>query len=311
MVVGHTHLDVPSQTVVNERTGEPVLLTQPYRYGSSVSRVDISLEKVRGRWDVRGTTAQAISTAGYPEDPQVLDAVREEHETTVGYVNQVVAQSSEELRAETSWYEDTPILDFIQQVQTKTVTAAMAGTEREGLPVLSIAAPFSRTAVFPQGDVTIRDIAGLYVFDNTLEAVELTGAQVRDYLEETARFFEQVPGAGPIDPAALRTTKPDYNFDQLSGVDYQLDISRPAGSRVTGLSVDGVPVADDQRFVVAVNNYRRSGGGGFPHIAGAPVVYNEQREIRQLLIDWAQESGVIDPAEFSVPNWSLVRTGTP
>ena len=183
MVVGHTHLDVPSQVVTNEVTGEGVLLTQPYRWGATVSQVDFSLQKSRGQWDVTGVTATAHRTKGFPEDPDVLAATAEAHQTTVDYVNQVVASSTQQLTTQTSRYEDTPILDFIQQVQTETVEAALAGTERADVPVLSIAAPFSRDAIFPAGEVTIRDIAGLYVYDNTLQAVELTGAQVREYLE--------------------------------------------------------------------------------------------------------------------------------
>ncbi|TYP87607.1 bifunctional metallophosphatase/5'-nucleotidase [Blastococcus xanthinilyticus] len=320
MVVGHTHRNQPSQVVTNEVTGEDVLLTQPYRWGATVSQVDIDLEQGRGgRWDVVGTSAEALSTAGVPESPEVLAATAEAHATTVEYVNQVVATSAEELSARTSRYEDTAILDFIQDVQTDTVDAALEGTDRADLPVLSIAAPFSRDAVFPAGNVTIRDIAGLYIYDNTLEAVELTGAQLKEYLEFSARYFEQVPTTGDVDPETITNAVvdgfpngiPDYNYDILSGVEYDIDVAQPAGSRIVGLSYDGAPVADDDRFVVAVNNYRRSGGGGFPAISTAPVVYNEQREIRQLLIERAQEVGVIDPAEFFVENWRLVRDGEP
>ncbi|PZU43447.1 MAG: bifunctional metallophosphatase/5'-nucleotidase [Arsenicicoccus sp.] len=319
MVVGHTHQNAPSQVVVNEVTGEDVLLTQPYRWGATVSQVDIELEQVRGRWDVVGTSAQALSTAGVEESPEVLAATAEAHATTVEYVNQVVATSAEELSARTSRYEDTAILDFIQDVQTDTVAAALEGTDRADLPVLSIAAPFSRDAVFPAGDVTIRDIAGLYIYDNTLEAVELTGAQLREYLEFSARYFTQVPATGDVDPETITNAVvdgapsgiPDYNFDILSGVEYDIDVAQPVGSRIVGLSYEGAPVADDDRFVVAVNNYRRSGGGNFPAISTAPVVYNEQLEIRQLLIERAQEVGVIDPAEFFVENWRLVRDGEP
>ena len=319
MVVGHSHRDRPSQLVRNEQTGQDVLLTQPYRWGATVSQVDIGLEKVRGQWEVVGTAAKALRTRDYAEDPDVLAVNAEAHRTTVDYVNQVVATSAGELTTATSRYEDTPILDFIQQVQTETVTAALAGTDRAGLPVLSIAAPFSRDAVFPAGDVTIRDIAGLYVFDNTLEAVEMTGAQVRDYLEQSAAYFTQVPAEGPVDPETITNAvtptapngTPDYNYDVLSGVSYDLDVSRPVGSRVTRLETVAGPVADTDRFVVAVNNYRRSGGGAFPHVSTAPVVYDEQAEIRQLLIEWAEARGVIDPADFAVDNWRLVRNGVP
>ncbi|AEG44686.1 bifunctional UDP-sugar hydrolase/5'-nucleotidase [Isoptericola variabilis] len=312
MVVGHTHLDRPSQVVTNEVTGEPVLLTQPYRWGSTVSRVDLSLEKVRGQWDVAAAEASAIRTKDYPESQEILDLVAEQHETTVDYVNQVVAQSTEELSAVTSRYEDTPIIDFIQKVQTDTVDAALEGTEYADLPVLSIAAPFSRTAVFPAGDVSVRDIAGLYVYDNTLHAVTMTGAQVKDYLEYSNKYFATVPAGGTFDPA--RDTgagnTPDYNLDILAGVEYEVDLSQPVGSRIENLVLaDGTPLADDAQVVVAVNNYRRSGGGGFPHIASAPLVYDEQKEIRQLLIDWAQERGVIDAADFWDESWWLTVDG--
>lgn len=313
MVVGHTHLDRPEQVITNEVTGEDVLLTQPYRWGGTVARVDLDLAKERGRWDVAGVEAEAIRTKDYPEHPAVMDAVADEHDATVEYVNQVVAESTEELRAETSFWQDTPIIDFIQHVQTETVGGALAGTEYEDLPVLSIAAPFSRSAVFPQGPVTVRDIAGLYIYDNTLEAVELTGAQVEEYLEYSAEYFEQVTD-GTFDPETDVNAggTPDYNYDMFSGIEYDIDVSMPAGERVENLRMpDGTPVAADDRFVVAVNNYRRSGGGGFPHISTAPVVYNEQREIRQLLIDWASDRGTIDPAEFFVPNWQLTVADTP
>jgi 2',3'-cyclic-nucleotide 2'-phosphodiesterase/3'-nucleotidase len=312
MVVGHTHLDRPSQVVTNEVTGQPVLLTQPYRWGSTVSRVDLSLEKNRGRWDVTTASASAIRTKNYPQSTEILDLVADQHATTVAYVNQVVAQSTHELSAVTSRYEDTPIIDFIQQVQTETVDTALEGTPYADLPVLSIAAPFSRTAVFPTGDVSVRDIAGLYVYDNTLHAVTMTGAQINDYLEYSNKYFATVPAGGTFDPA--RDTgaggTPDYNLDLLSGIEYEVDLSQPVGSRIENLTLaDGTPLAADAEVVVAVNNYRRSGGGGFPHIASAPLVYDEQKEIRQLLIDWAQAKGTIDAGDFYDESWWLSVDG--
>ena len=314
MVVGHTHLDRPSEVVVNEQTGKKALLTQPYRWGATVSEVDLQLVKERGRWSVKDAAAAALRTKDYREDPAVLAALADEHATTVSYVNQVIAQSTAELPAAESRYKDTAILDYIQQVQTETVDAALEGTDRAGLPVLSLAAPFSRTALFPQGDVTVRDMAGLYIFDNTLEAVEMTGAQVDDYLEFSAgKYFATVPAGGTFDPESGTNLggQPDYNYDTLAGLDYTIDLAAAPGHKVTLTHADGTPVRGDERFVVAVNNYRRSGGGGFPHVATAPVVYNQQLEIRQLLIDWAQQHKVIDPADFSDENWRLVVDGVP
>ncbi|WP_432509178.1 bifunctional metallophosphatase/5'-nucleotidase [Kineococcus auxinigenes] len=311
VVAGHSHQDLPEAWVDSTATpGKRVLVTQPYRWGASVTVSQLELRKAKGEYSLAGADVQEVRAADVPEDPEIVEVIADEHRRTVDYVDQVVATSTEELPATASRWRDTPLIDFIQRVQTDTVREAVAGTPDADLPVLSIAAPFSRTAVFPQGEVTVKDVAGLYVYDNTLQAVRMTGAQVRDYLEKAAEYYASVPPGNPADPESLATGEvPDYNLDQLAGVEYELDLSRPAGSRVASLTLDGAPVTDEQEFVVAVNNYRRSGGGGFPHIAEAPVVYDEQVEIRQLLIDHAQQTGTIDPADFAVENWWLTSGG--
>ncbi|MER7420474.1 5'-nucleotidase C-terminal domain-containing protein [Micromonospora peucetia] len=313
ILFGHAHAEVAEKFVTNERTGEQVLLTEPSKWGQRLSRMDFTLARERGRWKITKKSAALLNTNTVVEDPKVLAAVRAQHRKTVAYVNQVVARSTVELSAAQSRYQDTPILDFINHVQTEVVGQALAGTPYADLPVLSIAAPFSRTAVFPAGDVKIRDVAGLYVFDNTLEAVVLSGAEVRAYLEYSAKYFRTLAPGAPVDPAVISDPAvPDYNYDVISGLDYDIDISKPVGQRVTRLMLPGTdtPVADNAQFVVAVNNYRRSGGGNFPGIVKTQV-HNEQQEIRQLLIDWAQARGTIDPADFYQPNWRLVREGVP
>ncbi|MEV0459289.1 bifunctional metallophosphatase/5'-nucleotidase [Catellatospora methionotrophica] len=313
ILFGHAHNEVVEKFVANTTTGEQVLLSEPSKWGQRVTRMDFTLTRDRGRWQVTAKHATMLNTNTVVEDPKVVAAVKAQHDKTVAYINQVVATSVVELSAEQSRYVDTPILDFINKVQTDTVAAAMTGTPQAGLPVLSIAAPFSRTALFPAGDVKIKDVAGLYIYDNTLEAVVMSGAEVRAYLEYSAKYFRTLAPGAPVDPAAISDPAvPDYNYDTFSGVDYDLDISKPVGQRVTALHHAGTttPVADTDQFVVAVNNYRRSGGGGFPGIVKTQV-YNAQQEIRQLLIDWAQAKGVIDPADFFQQNWRLVREGVP
>ncbi|WP_285686685.1 5'-nucleotidase C-terminal domain-containing protein [Actinoplanes sp. NBRC 103695] len=305
ILFGHAHNEVAQRFVTNTATGAQVLLSEPSKWGQRLTRMDFTLTRERGRWTITDKRAATLNTNTVAEDPEVVKAVRRQHATTVAYVNQVVATSTVELSAAESRYKDTPILDYINKVQTDTVTSALAGTEYAGLPVLSIAAPFSRTAVFPQGDVKIKDVAGLYIYDNTLEAVVLTGAEVKAYLEYSAKYFVTLAPGAPADPATISDPAvPDYNYDTISGIAYDIDISKPVGSRIV------IDVARDARFVVAVNNYRRSGGGNFPGIVKTQV-YNAQQEIRQLLIDWAQERGAIDPADFFVPNWRLTRAGEP
>lgn len=313
ILFGHAHNEVVERFVTNERTGTQVLLSEPSKWGQRLTRMDFTLTRERGRWTITKKAATMLNTNTVVEDPKVLAAVRAQHQKTVAYVNQVVAASTVELSAAESRYKDTPILDFINHVQTEVVGAALAGTAYADLPVLSIAAPFSRTAVFPAGDVKIRDVAGLYVYDNTLEAVVLSGAEVRAYLEYSAKYFRTFAPGAPVDPEQISDPAvPDYNYDVFSGLDYDIDISKPVGQRITRLVLSGTdtPVADNAQFVVAVNNYRRSGGGNFPGIVKTQV-YNAQQEIRQLLIDWAQAKGTIDPADFFQPNWRLVREGVP
>jgi 2',3'-cyclic-nucleotide 2'-phosphodiesterase/3'-nucleotidase len=311
ILFGHAHLEIPQRFVANTKTGTQVLMSEPSKWGQRLTKMDFELVRDHGNWRITSKAAATLNTNTVTEDPKVLAAVRAQHAKTVAYVNQVVATSTEELSAATSRYEDTPILDYINKVQTDTVTAALAGTEYASLPVLSIAAPFSRTAVFPQGDVKIKDVAGLYIYDNTLEAVVITGAEVKAYLEYSAKFFVTLAPDAPVNVDTISDPSiPDYNYDVLSGVDYDIDISKPIGSRITRLQIGGVDVAADARFVIAINNYRRSGGGNFPGVVKEQV-YNAQQEIRQLLIDWAQATGEINPADFFVRNWQLVRAGVP
>ncbi|NQX14055.1 5'-nucleotidase C-terminal domain-containing protein [Microbacteriaceae bacterium VKM Ac-2855] len=320
IVSGHSHLDVP-QTLYTNVAGEQVLVTQPDYWAQGLTEVSLDLvpgaDGLEVDWSSSGATpiyARDLTA----EDPELVAAVSEQHATTIDYVNTPVAESVEPLSAATSRYEDTPIIDFINNVQAETVEQALDGTEYADIPVISQASPFSRTALFPQGQVTIRDIAGLYIYENTLTGVQLTGSELRQYLEYSARYFVQVPEGGVFDPAtgtnAIEGGRPipDYNYDALSGVDYAINVAQPVGSRIQGLShPDGTPVADDDVFVLAVNNYRQSGGGGYPAVAAAPVVYNELQEIRQLLIDWASARGTIDKADFYDQNWTLTTVTAP
>ncbi|MFJ2031663.1 bifunctional metallophosphatase/5'-nucleotidase [Streptosporangium sp. NPDC087985] len=313
VLFGHAHNEVAQKFVTNKATGKQVLLTEPSKWGQRLSVIDFQLTKERGKWTVTDKSSTTLNTNTVAEDPKIVALMKEQHDTTVNYVNKVVAQSKVELSAAESPYKDTPILDYIQKVQTETVKKALEGTANAGLPVLSISAPFSRTAIFPAGPVSIRDMAGLYVYDNTLMAVKLNGAQLKDYLEYSARYFNQLAPDAPVNLSALTNANgtPDYNYDQLSGVTYDVDVAKPAGQRIVGLSYLGQPVTAGQEFAIAINNYRQSGGGGFPHVTTAPVIYNAQVEIREALIDYATATGVIDPADFAEANWKLTRDGKP
>jgi 2',3'-cyclic-nucleotide 2'-phosphodiesterase/3'-nucleotidase len=313
ILVGHTHVERPQTLVVNEQTGRTVVLSEPLMWGMRLSVFDIDLEFGRGGWQVLSVTAEVRNANAVDEDPVVARLVRDEHQKVVAYVNQVIGTCSAAMSAAQSTYKDTPIIDFINLVQSGTVKAALAGTAYAALPVLSEASPFSRTAAIPAGQVSLRDVAGLYVYENTLDAKILTGAQVKDYLEWSAAYFVQTAPDAPVDVTKLTNANstPDYSYDVLSGVSYDIDIAQPAGSRITSLTSGGAPVDPAAQFVLAVNNYRSSGGSNYPHIAAAKSVWSSSDEIRNTLIAWVQAHGTIDPATFGGDEWRLTRGGVP
>ena len=322
ILVGHAHKEIPQRFVTNTKTGKRVLLSEPYYWGMrlTVMKLTVEWQQRKRRWKLVRSHSQLLNSNTAKENGKVSRAVRAQHDKVVGYVNAPIGTSTAALSAARAVVEDVPIIDFVQYVQGQAVKAGLTGADA-ALPVLSIAAPFSRTASFPAGEVSVRDVAGLYIYDNTLLAVKITGAQLKDYLEFSARYFKKV-GAGTsfpmadvtnaVTPAAPNGT-PDYNFDSVAGLDrkltYKIDIGKDPGARIADLAYDGAAVTPAQEFALAVNNYRQSGGGGFPAVSTAPVVYNQQVEIRQLLIDWVTANHVIDPTTFASVDWKLVNNG--
>ncbi|WP_030667840.1 bifunctional metallophosphatase/5'-nucleotidase [Streptomyces cellulosae] len=312
ILVGHTHVEVSSYTVTNKETGKDVVLSEPYCWGMRLTVFDFELELVHGQWKVTKTTAQTLDPKGVAEDAEVTKLLQADHELVVKYVNTPVGTCTQDLSAAESCWKDVPIMDFIHEVQTQTVKAGLS-TADAALPLVSVAAPFSRTADIPAGDVTIRDIAGLYIYDNTLYGKKLTGAQLKDYLEYAAKYYHQVPSGTKVDTGALTNANSfwDYMYDTAAGVSYEIDIAQAEGSRVKNLTYGGTAVTDDQVFVVAVNNYRANGGSGYPHIAAADIAYSSTNEIRQLMIDYVTGKGTLNPADFAAANWKLTQDGTP
>ncbi|MEU0752769.1 bifunctional metallophosphatase/5'-nucleotidase [Streptomyces albogriseolus] len=313
ILVGHAHAEIAELRVTNEKTGREVVLSEPLCYAERLTLFDVELTFERGRWRVESVRASLRDAATVEDDPRITRLLGDEHAQVVAYVNQVVGTATETLTTVEARYKDAPIIDLISKVQEDVVREALAGTEYASLPVLSQASPFSRTSEIPAGEVTIRDLSSLYVYDNTLVAKLLTGAQVRAYLEYSAAYFVQTAAGAPVDVDRLTNAngRPDYNYDYVSGVRYDIDIAQPAGSRIRNLTFDGAPVDDAQRFVFAVNNYRANGGGAFPHVASAPELWAESTEIRTRIAEWATAKGVLDPKDFASEDWRLTRDGTP
>ncbi|MFH9721543.1 bifunctional metallophosphatase/5'-nucleotidase [Streptomyces sp. NPDC017254] len=313
ILVGHAHTEIPEYRVKNKETGKDVVLSEPLKWGQRLTLFDFDLVWEKGRWTVEKVAAQVLNSNTVAEDPEITGLLGDEHKKVVAYVNQIIGTSTAAMTTADAPWKDEPIIDLINVVQAETVKAALAGGAYAALPVLSQASCFSRTAHIPAGQVSIKDAAGLYPFENTLEARLMTGAQLKDYLEYSARYYVQTPAGAPVDTAKLTNADsiPDYNYDAVSGLTYEIDIARPAGSRIVNLSFEGGPLDPAATFVLAVNNYRASGGGAFPHVANAQQLWANSDEIRNTIIQWVKAKGTVDPGLFASVDWKLTRDGVP
>lgn len=285
--MGHTHKDTPSIYL------NGVMITQANYWGRHLARADFYMEKDGERWRVYAKGARTIPVDDKVEpDPEVLKLAAPYDSETQKWLSRVIGESAEELTAKEARFRDTAILDLIQRVQMDT-----------GEADVSMVAPFNLEARIAKGPVTVRDIAGLYVYENTLVVLEVTGQQLKEALEHSARYFK------PYEPgkslAELVDEKiPTYNFDIAEGVNYELDIRKPYGQRIQNLQFRGKPLNPNQKLKLATNNYRVNGGGGYTMYKGAPVVYRSSVEIRELIIDWVESHKTIPTQPTN--NWRIV-----
>jgi 2',3'-cyclic-nucleotide 2'-phosphodiesterase (5'-nucleotidase family) len=190
-------------------------------------------------------------------------------------------------------FRDTAIIDLIQRVQMEA-----------GKAEVSMAACFNPQARIPKGPVTVRDIAGLYEYENTLVTIELTGQQLKDALEHSALYFREYQAGKSLNDLVDQRI-PGYNFDMAEGVSYELDVTRPFGQRIQNLKFNGQPLNPAQKFRVVTNNYRVNGGGGFTMYKDAPVVYRSSEEVRELIIDWVERHKTVPTQADN--NWRIVQ----
>jgi 2',3'-cyclic-nucleotide 2'-phosphodiesterase/3'-nucleotidase len=285
--LGHTHRELADTTIGS------TLLLQAKNWATSLAVATLSLEGAGDGWRVAEKHGQILHPAPDARSPLLDSALAGAHERTRAYVSRRIGTSTAEWSAAAARTRDTPIMDLINEIQRRVTGADLSST-----------APFSLSSHIPQGPVTVADVAGLYIFDNTLKAVRISGAQLRAYLEKSAEYYLPCPAARCdriTNPAV-----PGYNFDVVSGVDYAYDLTRPVGQRLVYLRRGGRDVAPTDSFTLALNNYRASGSGGFSMLVGAPVVYDRGEGIRELLIAEIERRGTLNPADFFRKNWEIV-----
>ncbi|WP_457583171.1 bifunctional 2',3'-cyclic-nucleotide 2'-phosphodiesterase/3'-nucleotidase [Ensifer canadensis] len=338
IVTGHSHLDFPGPKfdkiagVDNAKgliSGKPGVMGG--FWGSHLGLIDLLIEREGGAWRVVSSTSEARPiyrredkkvVAEVADKPEVLAAAQKEHEATLAYVRTPVGKSAVPLYSYFALVADDPSVQIVSQAQTWYIKDMLKDTEHKDLPVLSAAAPFKAggrggadyyTDV-PAGDIAIKNVADLYLYPNTVQAVVITGEQVRNWLEMSAGIFNQVK-AGATDVALINGDFPSYNFDVIDGVTYQIDLSEPpkfdkdgnavnpSANRIKNLNFNGQPIDLAQKFVVATNNYRAGGGGHFPEIAADKVVFVAPDTNRDVVVRYIIDQGTINPAADA--NWTF------
>ena len=246
-----------------------------------------------GRWTVIAKSSRTIPVTEKTEiDPEIAKIGEPYDKETQTWLSRAIGESAEELTSRDCRFHDSAIIDLIQRVQLEAGNADV-----------SMAACFNPQARIPKGAVTVRDIAGLYEYENTLVTLELTGQQLKDALEQSARYFKEYqPGKSLNDLVDSRI--PGFNFDVAQGVNYDIDLTKPFGQRIQNLTFKGKPLDPKQKLKVVTNNYRVNGGGGFNMYKNAPVVYKSSAEVRELIIDWVEKNKTI-PAQTD-NNWRIV-----
>lgn len=337
ILFGHSHGEFPGPFFASypkvdlaRGTINGIPATMPGRWGDHLGVIDLVLDNTGGTWKVTGSRAElrpiwdrATRKPTVAADPMVARLIADDHAGTLAYARAEVAQTRAPIQSYFAQVADDPSVQLVSQAQLAYLKRAVQGTAYEGLPLLSAAAPFKTGGRMgwnyytdiPAGPIAVRGLADLYIYPNTLKAVLMTGAQVREWLEMSAGQFKRIDPAGPPEQDLIDPTFPSYNFDTLDGVTYEIDLRQPAryersgklvapdARRIVALQYQGRPIDEQARFLVATNNYRAAGGGNFPGLDGSSIVVDAPDENRSVLLQHLAAMKQVDPSADN--NWRI------
>ena len=339
LFLGHQHLLFPGEDFAGvsgadaERGtlhGKPAVMAG--FWGSHLGVIDLGLELDAGRWRVARAEVEArpivrrdgngAAIALVESDASVLDAARDAHTATLHYVRAPVGRLATPLHTYFALIADDPTVQLVNAAQRAyAAPLAAAHADFASLPILSASAPFKcggrggpdfYTDV-AEGPIAIKDVADIYPYPNTVRVVKVDGLTIREWLERSASIFRRIDPASRDEQPLLGPTFAAYNFDIIDGVEYAIDVSEPArydelgalvapgARRIRDLAFNGAPIDPEQRFLVVTNNYRASGGGGFPGCDGATVAIEAPDANRDVVLKYIESA--IEVAPRSDGNW--------
>lgn len=299
LLAGHTHMVFPSHAFdgiagidVSAGTvlGTPAVMAGAW--GSHLGVIDLQLSRAGNGWRVVDHCVNVLPISERSEDGRVTPLVSSDHETervvmevhrrTRALLNCRVGQTARPLHSYFALLGRSPALAIVAEAQRVHAEILVRDSGRAGR-VLSAVAPFKAGGHggpdfftdIAAGPLTRRAIADLYLYANAFAVVEVSGRVLREWLDRSAAGFNQILPSDDAQPL-LNPEAPSYSIDVIYGLDYVIDLSvparydtegrlaRPDASRITSLSYQGMPVADEERFLVATNSHRVAGGGNYP-----------------------------------------------
>ncbi|MGY2574948.1 2',3'-cyclic-nucleotide 2'-phosphodiesterase [Vibrio sp. C8] len=340
---GHSHAVFPSKEFakvagadIEKGTINGVTAVMPGRWGSHVGVMDLTLEQKDGKWAVTNGQSEArpifdkaSKKALVEADAGIVKALEADHKGTREFVNQPIGKSNDVMYSFLALVQDDPTVQIVSLAQKDYVERFIQGDPNlDGLPVLSAAAPFkaggrkndpSNFTEVESGELTFRNAADLYLYPNTLVTLKVSGKEVKEWLECSAGQFKQID-VNSSEPQSLldwdgfRT----YNFDVIDGVNYQIDITKPAkydgdckvinpdSQRIVNLTYKGKPIDTAQTFLIATNNYRAY-SNKFPGTGSDFIAFDSPDENRTVVADYiarvSKEQGEVTPSADN--NWSF------
>jgi 2',3'-cyclic-nucleotide 2'-phosphodiesterase / 3'-nucleotidase len=338
LFLGHQHLLLPGddfvgfQGVDSERGtihGKPAVMAG--FWGSHLGIIDLELEENTG-WRVtearvevrpiarRDASGRAIALV--ESDASVLEAAKAAHDATLRQIRTPIGRLATPLHTYLALIADDPTVQLVNEAQrAHAAPLAAARADLAALPVLSAASPFKcggRNGPYfytdiAAGPLALKDVADIYPYPNSLRVVRVDGATLREWLERSASIFRRIDPSLRDEQPLLGPAFACYNFDVIDGVEYTIDVTQPArydesgaliapdSRRIRDLTFNGAPVDPHQSFLVVTNNYRASGGGGFPGCDGTGVVIEDLAANRDVVLQYVASRSEIAPK--SDGNW--------